>query len=172
MVMQSNPVYVKYITNYPEYSRNLEKYLDFINQIYSSSAEANAYLESVATAEYPSVICIYKDYETFIRILPELKEDFRSIILSYAMNEQNFLLEGIEDGSKFPKEGFKIKIEMISHKAHELFPSFKAFYGSMHPNIHVSLIDDNLIEIHMRDFASFRTYTNVLYGCTRLTEKK
>jgi len=170
--MHNLPIYVKYISNYPEYSRNVHKYINFINQIYSLNPEANAYLESVATAENPSLICIYKDYETFIRIQPEIKGDVRDIVLSFALNESNFLLEGIEDGNDFPPEGFKITLEMISHKADALYPSFKCFYGSMHPNIQVSLLDDSHIEIVMRNFDAFRTYTDILYGCARLTEKK
>jgi hypothetical protein len=170
MNFEEKSVIVRFHSNFSNYSQNIDKYLNFINQVYSSKPDVATYLESVMGIDHPSLIGIYKNFTTFQNIQIAVSSEIKEFAKQLSQKETNFLLENIEHGESFPPEGLILKIEMVTNPASDLFPYFRRFYESMHSDIHVFLINNKNIEIKMITFEAFKTYTYILFAITKLTQ--
>lgn len=166
MGQHPDQVIITYIPNYKFHLNNLRKYNQFINRIYSSSQEILSYLEMVENG----LVIIYNNFNTFKLLVRPITKDIRKKCEDIAKHEKNFLLEGMESGELFPKEGYLITADSTTNTISELFPFLKAFYESIHQDITVIINKEEKVEILMKSYESYVAYNTILFGITRMFE--
>ena len=131
---------------------------DYLNDQFEKKYNSTMYIEEIENG----FLFVFKDFESFkIRAKPLKKSDLEEIEGDNS-SESNFFKKFFIPKEKFPEEGVKLKIKIISGDKLKIIPHIKNFISSVSQNIEISVNDKNDIYFEIQDFDDIMKYANSL----------
>ena len=130
----------------------------YLNGIFEKKYDSMQYIEEIENG----FLFVFKDFESFkIRATPLIKADLKEI-KSNNQDQSNFFLKFFIPKEKFPKEGVKLKIKIISGKKVDIIPYIEKFIHSVSQNIKIEVNDYQDIYFEIQNFEDIMKYANSL----------
>ncbi len=130
----------------------------YLNDVFEKKHNSTMYIEEIENG----VLFVFKDFESLkIRAEPLKKSDFKEI-KSDNSNESHFFQQFFIPKEKFPKDGVRLKIKIISGKTLDIIPYIESFIHSVSQNIKIEVNDNDDIYFEILKFEDIMKYANSL----------
>jgi len=130
----------------------------YLNDLFEKKYNSMQYIEEIENG----FLFVFKDFESFkFRAKPLIKSDFKEI-KSNNHDQSNFFQKFFIPKEKFPKEGVKLEIKIISGNKLKTIPIIKNFIYSINQNIKIEIDDNQNLYIIVKNFDDIKKYANSL----------
>ena len=130
----------------------------YLNDVFEKKYNSTLYIEDIENG----VLFVFKDFDSMkIRAEPLKKSDLKEI-KSDNSSESNFFHQFLIPKEKFPIEGVKLKIKIITGKKLDIIPYIEKFIHSISQNIKIEVNDNNDIYFEIQKFEDIMKYANSL----------
>ena len=160
----SERIIVKFSSNFPGLFRNVQKFLLYLNNLFSQETKGDFFIELVEDG----ILYIYKNQATFDLLNPQyshveisqmIKEKETELPLSPEM-----LLDGVIDHETFPEEGIELQYNFYSTKQKEyaynkLLSFHQELYGE---SITLSFSEKFDLILGIKKFDDFYIYVQLI----------
>ena len=130
----------------------------YLNDLFEKKYNSMQYIEEIENG----FLFVFKDFESFkFRAKPLIKSDLKEI-KSNNNDQSNFFQKFFIPKEKFPKEGVKLEIKIISGDKLKTIPIIKNFIYSINQNIKIEIDDEQNLYIIVQNFVDIKKYANSL----------
>ncbi len=130
----------------------------YLNDFFEKKYNSMQYIEEIENG----FLFVFKDFESFkFRAKPLIKSDL--IEIKGNNNDQsNFFQKFFIPKEKFPKEGVKLEIKIISGDKLKIIPLLKNFIHSVSKNIKIEIDEEQNLYFKIQNFDDIKKYANSL----------
>ncbi len=130
----------------------------YLNDVFEKKYNSMIYIEEIENG----FLFVFKDFESLkIRAKPLIKSDFKEI-KSDNTSESSFFKKFFIPKEKFPEEGVKLYVKIISGDNSKIIPLIKNFIHSINQNVKIEIDDEQNLFFKIQDFDDIKRYANSL----------
>ncbi len=151
-------LYCKLVTSTNFFFINPGMIFGYLNDIFEKKYDSMQYIEEIENG----FLFVFKDFESFkFRAKPLIISDFNEI-KNNNTNESNFFQKFFIPKEKFPKEGVRLEIKIISEDKLKIIPIIKNFIYSINQNIEIEIDNEQNLYFKIQNFDVIKKYANSL----------